>query len=306
MIVAPRSTPIRRGNVVLSARVWALLEDAARAAGVKLRVMQGSWSVGTAASANTHAGGGAADLSVAGMTDSQQLRFALEIRKRGGIAWIRNDKYGKAGTGPHIHVIIRDEPGLSPAAMRQVVDFENGLNGLVSRRPDPHPRPKWTPFVIPGTEPTTMGKPDDDWLSHKDTVVTKIRTNKTVRIAIDGKTQFNPEETGRGGVAQYANVKLPPAGSEARAAIERGIVRTWFQQVEKGKEPDITGLNNARRVGLFGNRRLTFADYWPHTKKVGVPWEFCFFIEAWTATGQPVDIELDLATREVKIVGEDD
>jgi hypothetical protein len=145
----------------------------------------------------------------------------------------------------------------------------------------------------------------DDFLSLKDLTPVKFRTNRDVKITIDGKSKFLPEAGGRGTVAEYGNVKLPPAGSPERAALERGMVRTWFQQLPPGKStPDITGLDNQRRVGLWGNRRLTFSAVWPHSKHTDAPWQFCFLVEAFDASGKPVDLELTLYTREIKILGE--
>ena len=130
---------------VLEQRVWWLLDDARAAAGLppgSARVIQGSWS-GVAASAGTHMGGGAVDLSIAGLSPAQQLALVAELRKRNVCAWIRHPDYGwpASAGGPHVHGIVRDEWGLSGAAAQQVRDYDNGLNGLASRRRDPHPRP---------------------------------------------------------------------------------------------------------------------------------------------------------------------
>lgn len=288
---------ITRNGKTLTARVWALIEDACREVGVPCVVMQGSYNKGVAASAGVHDGGGAVDLSVRGMTAAQINSLVVALRRRGAPAWARTARYGWT-KGDHIHALIRGEDDMSPQAKRQLAQFDMALDGLKGGRHDPFPRPAWTLFKMEDA----VGKADDDWLSLKDTKITKIQTNTDIRVTIDGKAQFTAEKSGRGTVAQYVNVKLPPPGSPERAALERGIVRTWFQQIEKGKAPDITGLDNARRVGLWGTRRLTFKDSWPHTKSTDRPWEFCFFIEAWSESGEPMALNLDMATREVKIV----
>jgi hypothetical protein len=145
----------------------------------------------------------------------------------------------------------------------------------------------------------------NDFLSLKeDDLPRKVLSNTDVKVDIDGKTRFRPEAAGRGTVALYVNITLPPPGSAARAALERGVVRTWFQQIVPGaKEPDITGLDNVRRIGLWGKRHLTFKDSWPHSKDPANPWEFCFFIEAWSPEGRPVSVPLEMTTREIKVQG---
>lgn len=138
-----------RGTKTLMHRDWILLERAAKAAGVPLRVVQGSWNNGSL-SAGTHSGAGAADLSVHGMTEKQQLKFINEMRKRNGKAWIRSRKYGGWTRGDHIHVIIADTPGLSYGAGRQVINYKNKENGLANHGRDYHARPTPHITLIPG------------------------------------------------------------------------------------------------------------------------------------------------------------
>ena len=142
-----------RNGVTLEDRVWALLEDAFIAAGIpltKMRVIQGSWSKGSK-SAGTHAKGGAFDLSIAQLTRAEALALVNELRRRMVCAWMRTPEFGwptEAG-GPHIHGIVADDPGLSWAAMRQVLAYRLHRNGLALGRPDPHPRPNALAFKRP-------------------------------------------------------------------------------------------------------------------------------------------------------------
>lgn len=132
----------------LTRRVWWLLDDAREAAGLpkgSARVMQGSYHSTVGASAGTHDGGGAIDLSIRGLAVTQQLDLIKELRRRNCCAWIRTRAYGWSGD-PHIHAIVRDEPDLSPAARDQVADYDHGRNGLANHRPDPHPRPRQRPM----------------------------------------------------------------------------------------------------------------------------------------------------------------
>jgi hypothetical protein len=122
-----------------------LIEDAGKAAEVATHVVQGSWSSSVGASAGTHSGGGAFDLRSRDYTRGQALRLVDELRRRNVCAWWRTAEFGWAGD-PHIHGIVRDEPGLSPAAAQQVRDYDRGRNGLASHAPDPFPRPPQSPF----------------------------------------------------------------------------------------------------------------------------------------------------------------
>lgn len=129
----------------LSTRTLAVLADAADAAKVpRPRVLQGSWSKG-GLSAGTHEGGGAVDVSVRGLDHAQQVRLVTELRRRNAVAWLRTEAYGWQD-GDHLHAIVRDEPGLSVAAEKQVHAYDLNRNGLANRGRDPHPRPMQHPI----------------------------------------------------------------------------------------------------------------------------------------------------------------
>jgi hypothetical protein len=126
-------------------RVWAVVVESAGAAGIPTpRLLQGSWSHGDL-SGDTHAGDGAGDLSVRGLTDKQQVAFVVELRRRNAVAWVRSKRYGW-DSGDHIHMILRDQPGLSMAAQKQVHLYDLITNGLRDRGRDPHPRPVQHPI----------------------------------------------------------------------------------------------------------------------------------------------------------------
>jgi peptidoglycan hydrolase-like protein with peptidoglycan-binding domain len=85
------------------------------------------------------------------MTRAQALRLVNELRKRNVAAWLRAPGYGwNQPRNVHIHGIVKDTPGLSYGARRQVINYNNGLNGLASKRRDPHPRPAQKKFALPG------------------------------------------------------------------------------------------------------------------------------------------------------------
>ena len=160
------TVPGPAGPVTLTARVWALLRDAYKAAGLKetdLVVTQGSWHHGSL-SGSTHDGGGAFDLRVWNIPAAKVEPLVVELRKRNVCAWKRDKVHG--GFDPHIHGIVRDEAGLASGAAWQVADYDRGNNGLqgASAGKDYHPRPAQRPFVY-GPPPAPWGGKNIGWLS---------------------------------------------------------------------------------------------------------------------------------------------
>ncbi|MBX7097727.1 MAG: peptidoglycan-binding protein [Myxococcaceae bacterium] len=108
-------------------------------------LVQGSYHPGVAASAGTHDGGGAMDVSVAGRSHATQLKMVKALRLAGFAAWTR----GPAdGFSPHIHAIAIGDRDLAPLARQQVHDYFAGRNGLASNLVDPdravgRPYPRW-------------------------------------------------------------------------------------------------------------------------------------------------------------------
>jgi hypothetical protein len=88
------------------------------------------------ASANTHRGAGAIDLSVNGLDTPRVNGIVKVMRQVGFAAWHR---LASEGDWPaHIHGIAVDAPGLDPAAARQVAALREGKNGLANDGPDRH------------------------------------------------------------------------------------------------------------------------------------------------------------------------
>lgn len=133
----------------LSSRVLALVEDAAGASLIKpgqCTVTKGSFVPRDAVSGDTHAGDGAGDIRVWNLTTQQVLTLVNELRKRNCAAWLRDKAHG--GFDPHIHFIVKDQPGLSGGALWQVREYDLAHDGLSDRGPDYHPRPAQTPFRV--------------------------------------------------------------------------------------------------------------------------------------------------------------
>ena len=104
-----------------------------------LTVLQGSYNKGgVSASAGTHDGGGAVDLSPVNWQEKVHAARAV-----GFAAWHRPAIPGL--WGEHIHMILIGNAKLSPAAAAQVTDYRNHRNGLADHAADN----TWHPDPIP-------------------------------------------------------------------------------------------------------------------------------------------------------------
>lgn len=156
-------------GIWVSERSLLMAEDSYRAVDLNPKkymvINQGSWHHGSL-SGSTHNGGGAFDLRVWNLPSHKVVPLVVELRKRNGCAWKRDKQHG--GFDPHIHCIVRDEPGLSTGAQWQVDEYDRTNNGLSDRGPDYHPRPQQFPiehFTNPGPVtppgPVIPGKPGE-------------------------------------------------------------------------------------------------------------------------------------------------
>jgi hypothetical protein len=133
------------GNTV-NARTKRMLTAAAHILrpGCQFDVTQGSYNPGGVdASATTHDGGGAADISV-NHTCGRRVRFMVRaLRRVGFAAWHRLPSQGPWPA--HIHAIAVSDPDLSAGAQDQVGDYYEGRNGLSGGAADDGPKvPKRT------------------------------------------------------------------------------------------------------------------------------------------------------------------
>lgn len=126
------------GKVVNKA-TYDMLARAKARSGVNFRVIQGSYNAGgVTASAGTHDGGGAVDISVVGISWRNVQELVLCLREVGFAAWYRPDLPGKWDA--HIHAIRLDDPEASSGARNQMVAYRNGRDGLAGNGPDNGPR----------------------------------------------------------------------------------------------------------------------------------------------------------------------
>lgn len=122
----------------VNGRTAAMLKAAGKKAGVDFDITQGSYNAGgVGASAGTHDGGGALDISVNNVKDKTAAVKAL--RQVGFAAWERTPAQG---FDPHIHAIAVSDTDMSPEAQDQVGDYYTGKNGLASGASDDGPKVK--------------------------------------------------------------------------------------------------------------------------------------------------------------------
>jgi hypothetical protein len=126
-----------------------------------LRVTQGSYTSREEASFDTHAGGGAVDISIRDPADpgnvlwSETDDMVMALRRAGFAAWYRAPGDLGAGSPAHIHAIAIGDKELSPAAKKQLIGPEGyfrGFDGLPPEfggpRPDPHGGPLICPWML--------------------------------------------------------------------------------------------------------------------------------------------------------------
>lgn len=166
---------IKVDGQTLTERVYSLIVDsfaAVRLPEAIITIAQGSWSGGVAASGSTHKGGGAVDISLRDVPDHLEEMLIVELRRRcGGPAWIRTPAQGFP---KHLHMIVRDEDGLSSGARWQVKEYDAGRDGLSGKgsHKDYHPRPRWVPYVWPKVTPADDQEDDDVFIyqTHQDSL----------------------------------------------------------------------------------------------------------------------------------------
>jgi LysM repeat protein len=145
-------TKVTRDGCTLNKRTADMLDLAQKlvlGVPVPFDVMQGSYNAGgVSASAGTHDGGGAADLSVINdnLTTTQRNAMLRALREAGFAAWLRTPAEGFVY---HIHAIAIGDRELSSGARAQVTDYFNGKNALANHGPD--------------TAPASVGRPLATW-----------------------------------------------------------------------------------------------------------------------------------------------
>lgn len=123
----------------VNTRTKAMLVEAERRLGRQVSITQGSYNAGgVGASAGTHDGGGALDLSVSNLSTTQRTATVKALRQVGFAAWLRTPSQGDWGY--HVHAIAINDTDLSSGAQHQAGDYYLGKNGLANGAPDDGPQ----------------------------------------------------------------------------------------------------------------------------------------------------------------------
>lgn len=102
-------------------------------------VVQGSYNKGgVSASAGTHDGGGALDISVYGMDLKTKKWVVKQGRLAGFMAYYRPPLPGV--WNEHIHAGALGDPEASSGLQKQFVEYRAGQDALADHKPDPDPR----------------------------------------------------------------------------------------------------------------------------------------------------------------------
>lgn len=104
--------------------------------GFTIQLTQGSYSSGVSASAGTHDGGGAMDISCSSYAYDKKVSLVHWLRAVGFAAWHRPYNWDGAGGSEHIHCEEIGNPNLSSGAKSQITQWNQGLNGLANRGSD--------------------------------------------------------------------------------------------------------------------------------------------------------------------------
>lgn len=121
----------------VNVRTMNMLNEAEARCGFQLTIVQGKNPGGVTASAGTHDGWGVVDIRLRDFSDAQRAKVVLQARTVGFAAWERTPLQGFDSY--HCHAVAVGDPGVSPAAARQIVDYKRGLNGLASHGRDDGP-----------------------------------------------------------------------------------------------------------------------------------------------------------------------
>ncbi len=130
----------------LNQRTYDMLMAADALVAHSIVLSQGSYNAGgVAASAGTHDGGGALDVSVTALNETQRWQTVKALRTVGFAAWYRTPAQGDWPY--HIHAIAIGDTDLSVGARNQVADYFVGKNGLATHAADDTPAAYRAPFI---------------------------------------------------------------------------------------------------------------------------------------------------------------
>lgn len=110
-----------------------------RESGIKIVPSNGSFNTSVDASGTTHAGAGAVDCRIVGLTDREVHRLVKTMKDAGFAVWLRKEVPGLWGA--HVHGVLHGTAGASRSAKWQMAEFDAGRNGLTNQGADRSYRP---------------------------------------------------------------------------------------------------------------------------------------------------------------------
>lgn len=176
-------------------------------------VTQGSYNTSVGASAGTHSGGGAVDISVRGLGWSSISTLVIALRKAGFAAWYRSPSEGPWPA--HIHAIAIGDKELSAAAARQVSAYKAGRNGLANNGRDTGPRVA-SKYYSPGFLARYTSKP-------KPKKLPKVRYAALRKVSM----YYHRNKRVIPGSAYKAEVKLVQRALRAKGLYKYSIDGLW-------------------------------------------------------------------------------
>jgi peptidoglycan hydrolase-like protein with peptidoglycan-binding domain len=159
-----------------------------------LNLVQGSYNTTVGESAGTHDGGGAADLSVSGLSQTQIWETVQTLRSVGFAAWYRP---ASSEWDPHIHGIAVGDTDMSRAAANQVGDYYDGDLGLRGPARDNTSMAYRVPFTWWEKENDVVTPPASDADSDPRWAVVDTRSGAGLRYRTEPNTGPSAEIKGR-------------------------------------------------------------------------------------------------------------
>jgi hypothetical protein len=219
----PLVRPQWRGRTNVDALTILAIEAAEKLAGFVFSISQGSYQDTVAASAGTHGGGGSVDISTRYMTAAQKQAAVLALRKVGFAAWLRTPAQGP--WVEHIHAVLIDHPLLAAAAVRQVVSYRAGRNGLKGDGPDDgprvHPIPVFRWPAPPKELPKRVRRYLAETLANRRAITREIKRLKSARAVAKGKGEKVAAYTAAIRHARSARKALQTSSVAARKVPKR-------------------------------------------------------------------------------------
>lgn len=231
-------------GVRLNTRTRDMILAAEKLLGYNVTLVQGSYNTGVSASAGTHDGGGAVDVTCRNLNAAQKGQVVNALRKVGFAAWHRLPSQGP--WSEHIHAIAMGDTEASRGAKNQMADYKAGRNGLASG----------------GSDNATRAYVNVTWEQY----------NKRANYPILHSWCINYATTGKGITGATRNEASKFVGfMSSQGALTAAQVADWSGSINRGDYKHaatvfLTGLKNIQRKakvtadGVFGPQTGAWVD----------------------------------------------